>query len=189
MGGRRLVFDQAIRAFFEVDGEEPEARGEGAPFVVIEERPVEVADERNAIVDDLHHFVDVQAQKIAAPHAVAPPGTAIVRAAAQGHAIFRDEHRTLKILRVEFAEKVEPARKHAPVPPFARDGGEHPRAERLVLEFVIPKDRQAKDVRGKRIVIIEPDVIERPAGAARRRDRRATARNRWLKAAIARASC
>src|SRR5258708_3547108 len=59
-----------------------------------------------------------------------------------------------------FAEEMQPAREHAPIPPLARDRGQHPRAKRTVLELVVPQHGQAKSVRGKRIVVIDADVVD-----------------------------
>ena len=162
------ILDLALQAVREVDRVEAEARRVGAPLVVVEERPVQVADERHAVAarSSPPHARAAAGTGCASSGRAAAPRLVAIRAAAQRHAIFRDEHRAAEILRVVFAEKMQPAREHAPVPPFARHRGEHPGAEGAILELVIPEHRQAEGVRGEGIVVVEPDVIEQAACAA-----------------------
>src|SRR5581483_2865394 len=87
-----MILDAAFRAERVVDRIQPEARREGAPLVVVEKRPVQVADQRHAVVNDLRHFMHVQPQKLAARDAVTAMRVLVVPFAAKRNSIFRDEH-------------------------------------------------------------------------------------------------
>jgi len=60
------------------------------PFVVIEQRPIQIAGQRYSIAYDSDDFLDMQAQKFTAADVVATKLVAIVEAPAQSHAIFGD---------------------------------------------------------------------------------------------------
>ena len=64
------IFGAALQTLRKFDGIEAETWGVGSPFVVVEERPVQVAGQGHALGADFRHFVDVQAQKLAAGHTI-----------------------------------------------------------------------------------------------------------------------
>ena len=66
-------------------------RGVGTPFVVIEQRPMQIADQRYFIAYDSDDFLDMQTQKFTAADVVATMGVAIVATSAQGDAVFGDD--------------------------------------------------------------------------------------------------
>src|SRR5260221_754764 len=107
------------------------------------------------------YFLYVKTQKPTASHLIATQGRPIIGAPSQGHAIFREQYRPISIVfAVILAEKPKPGRQDTPIPPLAGNVAHQPCPKGFVLKFVVPPDRQSKDMRCERIVVIEAQEIK-----------------------------
>src|SRR5580704_12062303 len=55
----QMVFRQPVAALGVVNGIESESGCEGSPFIVIEQRPVQITDQRDIGADDVHYLFDM----------------------------------------------------------------------------------------------------------------------------------
>jgi len=129
---------------------------------------VQVADEWDLRLNHALDCRDMHLQKMAASHPVSPLGVLIIHPPPQGHAIFGDEDRpATEISAVVIAKEAHSVRQNAPVPPFARDAIHKVTAQRFVFKFVIPPNRMSEHMCRERVVVIEPDVIQRRSAIVR----------------------
>ena len=97
----------AFSPLSEVDRIEPKAGRERAPFIIVEQRPMQVPHQRNAFSDNARYFLYVQLEVLAACHAITSRSPTVF-ASSQGHAIFRNEDGTIEVFCVVPAKKVQP---------------------------------------------------------------------------------
>src|ERR1700730_2346849 len=128
---------------------------------------MQIADQRYFRLRDAHHFVDVHAQELASGHPVSAQRDSVVRPAPKRHPVLGQQYRAIRvILAVMFTKETHTQRQNSQISTNARDVIHEPGPEVFVLELMVPPDRYAEDMRGKWVVVVQPQIIEgyRPGG-------------------------
>src|SRR6478736_2054504 len=87
-------------------------------------------------------------------------GDAVVDFPPERHAVFRDENAASKFRGVVLAKKPQSLGQGVPVPPLARQAVHQAAAQTFPAKLQVHEGRRAEEMSGKRIVIIEAEVIE-----------------------------
>src|SRR5260221_1181031 len=156
-----MICFQTISPCLVIDRKEAKSRCKRSPFVIVEQGPMQITDQRSLALRNSGYFLYVKTQKLTASYLLAAQCRPIIGAPSQGHAIFREQSRPISIVfAVMLAEKRKPGRQDTPIPPLAGNVAHQPSPKGFVLKFVIPPNRQSKDMRGERIIIIETQEIK-----------------------------
>src|SRR5258708_23599052 len=122
---------------------------------------MQITEQRYLALRNSGYFLYAKWRKLTAGQRVATQGRPIIGAPSQGHAIFRQEYRSIYIVFVLILrENPKPGREPTPIPPLGGNVAHHPCPKGFVLKFVVPPDRQSKDMRCERIVVIEAQEIK-----------------------------
>src|SRR5260221_11981282 len=156
-----MICFQTISPCLVIDRKEAKSRCKRSPFVIAEQVPMQIPDQRYLALRNPGYFLHVKTQNLTASHLIAAQCRPIIDAPSQGHAIFREQYRPISIVfAVILAEKPKPGRQDTPIPPLAGNVAHQPCPKGFVLKFVVPPDRQSKDMRCERIVVIEAQEIK-----------------------------
>src|SRR3981081_1419745 len=114
-----VIFYQSFPFVHIIDREQTKSGSERTPFVIIEQRPMQIADERHIGFNQVHHLFNMHFEKMTVSHSIFANGHfSVVKFPANSHPIFGNQNRPItEVSTVMLAEKSHSPWAHATTPP------------------------------------------------------------------------